>query len=220
MRDRFPRVAALVAGALLLAACASPAAEGPVSGVKVYDEDGLHGAVLPDPYDVPDLALTATDGSSYELEADTDAPLTLVFFGYTKCPDICHIVMADIASALTRLEPDEREQVEMLFVTTDPARDDEATIRGYLDRFDPAFEGLTGPLKRIVEIGNSFGVSIEKGDRLPSGGYEVSHGTQIIGVLPDGTAPVLWTQGTAPDQIAQDIRVVLDEGGMPTGGTS
>jgi protein SCO1/2 len=129
------------------------------------------------------------------------------------------VVMADVASALTRLDEAERTQVGMLFVTTDPARDDEATLRAYLDRFDPSFEGLTGPLTRIVRAGKSLGVAIEKGEKLPSGGYEVSHGTQVVGMLPDGTAPVVWTQGTAPEQIAEDIHVVLGEGGVPTGET-
>lgn len=208
--------AALAAGALLLAGCAEPSAEGPVAEVHVHDDDGMHGVVLPDPYTVEDLSLSATDGSAYRLATDTDKPLTLVFFGYTQCPDICQVVMADIASALTRLEPAQRDQVGMLFVTTDPARDDQATLRSYLDRFDPAFEGLTGPLPRIVEAGTSLGVAIEKGERLPSGGYEVSHGTQVTGVLPDGSAPLVWTQGTTPEQIAEDIRVVLTDG-VPTG---
>lgn len=218
MRSALRGAAAAAATALLLAGCAEPATEGLVSGVRVLDDDGLHGVVLPDPYSVEDLPLTATDGATYHLAADTDNTLTLVFFGYTQCPDICQIVMADIASTLTRLEPEQREQVGMLFVTTDPARDDEATLRAYLDRFDPTFEGLTGPLPRIIEAGKSLGIAIEKGERMPSGGYEVSHGTQIVGVLPDGTAPVVWTQGTPPEQIAEDIRVVLADG-VPTGET-
>lgn len=206
---------ALALAAALLAGCATGAggdAGSPVSNVTVQDDDGLHGIVLPDPKVAPAIALEATDGSSYTLGEDTDEALTLVFFGYTKCPDICHLVMADIASALTRLEADERARVGMQFVTTDPARDDPATIRAYLDRFDPGFGGLTGPLPEIVEVGNGLGVAIEKGRTLPSGGYEVDHGTQIIGMLPDGSAPVLWTQGTSPEQIAGDIRSILEDG--------
>jgi protein SCO1/2 len=213
----------VAAGLLLLAGCGSGSTgagdEGLVTDVKVQDDDGLNGIALPKPYETAGLALTATDGSSYRLAEDTGKPLTLVFFGYTHCPDICQVVMADLASALTRLEPDERDQVGMVFVTTDPARDDAATLRAYLDRFDPAFEGLTGPLPRIVELGDSLGVAIEKGARLPSGGYEVSHGTNVVGLLPDGTGPVVWTQGTSPAQIADDIHVVLSEGGVPTGET-
>jgi protein SCO1/2 len=221
VRDRLRWVAVLAAGTFVLAGCGSPeqATQSPVTGVTMHDDDGLHGIVLPKPYQAADLALTATDGSTYRLVSDTRKPLTLVFFGYTHCPDICQVVMADVASALTRLDDAERAEVGMLFVTTDPARDDAATLRAYLDRFDPSFEGVTGPLPRIVSAGESLGVAVEKGEKLPSGGYEVSHGTQVVGVLPDGTAPLVWTQGTSPSQIADDIHVVLAEG-VPSGETS
>ncbi len=201
----------------LVAGCgaSSPSADGPVANFSTSDDDGMFGVVLPEPYRLADVSLTATDGSPYRFRSDTDKPLTLVFFGYTHCPDICQVVMADIASALTRLEPDERSQVAMLFVTTDPARDDAATLRAYLDRFDPSFEGLTGPLPKILKAGDSVGVAIEKGAKLPSGGYEVTHGTQVIAALPDGTAPLVWTQGTSPDKIAQDIHVALTRGVNP-----
>jgi protein SCO1/2 len=214
-------VALAVAGALLIAGCGAQQPDaGPVTGVTVHDSDGMHGAVLTEPYSFPSRPLTATDGSSLDLAQDLDQPLTLVFFGYTHCPDICQLVMADIASALTRLDADERAQVGMVFVTTDPARDDATTLRTYLDRFDPSFEGATGPLPRIVELGDAVGVPIAKGRELPSGGYEVDHGTHVVGVEPGGTVPIVWTQGTPPEQVAEDIRTVLAEGGVPTGGTS
>jgi protein SCO1/2 len=210
--------AGVVTAGLLLSACSvgtPPDDSGPVAGMTVQDDDGLNGAVLPTPYAASDIPLSDTDGDEQALDtvtADAQDELTLVFFGYTHCPDICQIVMADIASALTRLDDGERERVGMTFVTTDPARDDEATLRAYLDRFDPSFEGLTGPLPRIVDVGHSLGVAIEKGERMPSGGYEVSHGTQVLGLLPDGTAPVVWTEGTGPDRIAQDLRAILADG--------
>ncbi len=202
----------LVAAGLLLSGCSGSTSGPPVRDVSVRDDDGLAGAVLPKPYQLPDVRLTASDGSAYRLRSDTTAPLTLVFFGYTSCPDICQVVMADIASALNRLEPADRRRVGMLFVTTDPARDDATALRAYVDRFDPAFRGLTGPLPRIVRAAEALGVPVEKGQRLPTGGYEVAHGTQVLGVLPDGTAPVVWTQGTPPDRMAQDIHAILDSG--------
>lgn len=180
-----------------------------MSGVRVSDDDGLNGSALTRPYDVPRISLTATDGSAYSLTADTEERLTLVFFGYTRCPDICQAVMADIASALTRLTPEQRDQVGMLFITSDPARDDAKTLRAYLDRFDPTFEGLTGGLRRITVAGDALGVPIEQGRRLPSGGYEVVHGTQIIGVNAKGQAPVVWTEGTSAASLAEDITTLL-----------
>ena len=197
--------------ALLFVSACGEDSNSPVSNVTVHDHDGLNGVVLPTPYDVPDVTLDDTADRPYDLATDAKKPLTLVFFGYTHCPDICQVVMANIASALTRLDPDQREQVGMTFVTTDPARDDTGTLREYLDRFDPSFDGLTGDLPDIVRLGQALDVHVEKGNRMQSGGYEVGHGTQIVGVTPDRTAPFVWTEGTDPDALADDIGAILDD---------
>jgi len=205
-------LAAAAAGLVLLlaAGCAGTPDQGQlVTGVKTFGDDGMNGAVLPEPHRLPKATLTATDGEPYALRQDTDAPLTLVFFGYTHCPDICQLVMSDIASALTRLEPAQQRKVDMLFVTSDPKRDTPQVLRDYLDRFNPSFEGLTGPLPRIVDVAHALGVPIEKGARLPSGGYEVAHGTQIVGVRADGTAPIVWTEGTSAAALAEDLTALL-----------
>jgi protein SCO1/2 len=202
----------MVAGLLaVLGACAGEAAQAPATGFTESNPDGMHGAVLTDQYVVPDITLTATDESDFSLTKDTTAPLTLVFFGYTHCPDICQIVMADIASALTRLEPEEQSQVDVLLVTSDPARDDPATLREYLDRFNPEFEGLTGDLDTIVAVANKLGVPIEEGAKMPSGGYEVNHGTQIVAIDETDRSPIVWTEGTPPEHLAEDLAALLDQ---------
>ncbi len=204
---RFLAVAAL----LLVTACAGGGEE-PVTGFRERNPDGLHGAVLPKPYQLPTATLTDSHGQRYEVQTDTTKPITLVFFGYTHCPDICQVVMADLTAALARLESADREQLGMLFITSDPARDDPATLRRYLDRFDPTFEGLTGPLATIARVGRALGVVIDKGDKLPSGGYAVAHGSQVVGVLADGTAPVVWTAGTSSADMADDLTKALRDG--------
>jgi protein SCO1 len=215
-----PAAAAAAAAALLfVTGCAQQGPQAPVSNVSTRDDDGLHGVVLPKPYDVPHVRLTDTGGAPYALDTGSTKPVTLMFFGYTHCPDICQIVMADLASAVTRLDPAHRDKVTVLFVTTDPARDDRRTLRRYLDRFNPRFDGLTGPLPHIVAAGTALGVPIQQGARLPSGGYEVEHGTQVVAALPDGTAPVVWTEGTSPADIAADLDTILDHG-VPTTGSS
>jgi protein SCO1/2 len=178
-------------------------------GEDAPTEEGYHGAVLDEQYVVPDTALTDTDGQPYSLAADTDKPLTLVFFGYTHCPDICQVVMATIASALTRLDEQDRERVDVAFVTTDPARDDEKTLRGYLDRFDPSFIGLTGDLQTIIDVGKPLAVAVEQGEKLPSGGYEVVHSTQVTAIDDHDRVPILWTQGTSASDLADDIHQLL-----------
>jgi protein SCO1/2 len=201
---------ALAVGLLLLvAACGGASTGRPTTGFTDNNPDGMNGAVLGRPYTVPDVTLTATDGSKFSLTKDTTAPVTLVFFGYTHCPDICQIVMADITSAVARLDEADQKKVDVLFVTTDPARDDPTTLRTYLDRFNPRFVGLTGDLKTIVRAGDALGVEIAKGRKLPSGGYEVEHGTQVLEVDGRDRVPMVWTEGTPPQQIAEDLSTLL-----------
>ncbi len=173
------------------------------------EESDFNGAVLTEPYSVPDTDLTDTDGQPFSLAADTDKRLTLVFFGYTHCPDICQTVMANVAAALTRLDDAQRDQVDVVFVTTDPARDDEQALRTYLDRFDPGFLGLTGDLDTISELGLTLGVAVEQGEKLPSGGYEVAHSTQVIAVDQDDRAPMVWLQDTSAAEFAADVQLLL-----------
>ena len=136
------RAVALLAGAVLAAGLMTACGGG---------SEALTGAVLDQPYVVPATPLTDTDGASYSLADSTDKRLTLVFFGYTHCPDICPLVMSTLASAVTRLDDADRDQVDVVFVTTDPTRDTDQVLRNYLDRYDPTFIGLTGSLKDIVQ---------------------------------------------------------------------
>jgi protein SCO1 len=174
-------------------------------------EGELRGAVLTTPYDVPATPLTDTDGSSYSLTRDTDRPLTLVFFGYTHCPDVCQVVMSTLASALTRLDDADRERVDVVFVTTDPNRDTPAVLDRYLAHFDPSFIGLTGRLSTIAAIGRPLAVDVERGRKLPSGGYDVIHSTHVSAIDRHDEVPIVWTQGTSAADFASDVHQLLQK---------
>lgn len=175
------------------------------------DPNGLRGATLDRPYALPAKSLTDTSGNEFNLVTSTKKPLTLVFFGYTNCPDVCPTVMADLASALTKLDKSVRDQVQMLFITTDPARDTGPVIRKYLDRFDPSFVGLTGQLASIKSIAGAVGVPVEGMKRLPSGGYEVGHGAQVLGFGKDDKATVIWLSNAAIGDLAHDFGKLVQE---------
>ena len=198
-RTRRALAAVLLPAALLLTACGGG------------DDAPLTGAVLDQPYVVPTTPLTDTDGASYSLADDTDKRLTLVFFGYTHCPDICQVVLSTLASAMTRLDEADHEQVDVVFVTTDPERDTEKVLRNYLDRFDPTFIGLTGPIGSIIDVGKGMAVAVEQGHQLPSGGYDVTHGTSVLAIDGGDEVPILWTQGTSATQFASDVHQLLEE---------
>jgi protein SCO1/2 len=195
--------------------------DSPVSDVtRPADHDGLDGTVLRPPYSLRDATLTDTTGVSAPLRDRLRAPVTLLFFGYTHCDDTCPTVLSNIASAKARLSDQEAAQVDTWFVTTDPARDDPQTIGSYLERFDPAFTGFTGPPDRLVATAASVHVAMEAGRALPSGGYEVIHGTPVLAVLPDGSVPVLWTEDTSAAQLAADLDKVLTTGAPAQGAGS
>lgn len=202
------RVLLAVLMALVLVGCGSSDGDdgAAVTGVQVKDDDGYNGVLLDEPYVVPDITLTDTDGRPFDLARQDKR--TLVFFGYTNCPDICQVVMSTVASSVARLPEADQEKVQVVFVTTDPARDTEQAMRTYLDRFDPDFIGVTGPLDRIDALGKPMGIFIKKGQELPSGGYEVDHTANVTSVL-DGEGDLLWTASTSQSDIAEDLEKML-----------
>ena len=178
-------------GALVLGACGGG------------ETQPFAGTTLDPVYAVPDIDLTDTDGNDFSLAADTDKRLTMVFFGYTRCEDVCPAVLSHLASALTRLDEGDRSQVDVVMVTSDPDHDTEEVIRDYLDAYDTSFIGARSDFDTIVEVGRALAVGIDRDD--PGG-----HTTQIMGVDAADEAPVYWGQETTPAQFASDIHTLLE----------
>ncbi len=168
------------------------------------DAQPFAGTALQVPYEVPDVALTDTDGEPFSLAADTDKRLTLVFFGYTRCVDICPAVLSHLASALTRLDESDRDEVEVVMVSSDPTHDTPEILRRYLDGFDKSFIGLTGDWDAVLAAADSLKAGIDQTD--PGG-----HTTLIMGVDSADEAPVYWGQDTTPAQFAADIQTLLED---------
>lgn len=170
------------------------------------------GTVLDPPFTVSSTPLVDTEGDAFSLTEDTEKDLTLVFFGYTSCPDICGQVMATLTGTLARLDEAQKEQLDVVFVTTDPARDDEAAVADYVDAFDPSIVGLTGDLDDIIEVARSMAVAVDQGEKLPSGGYEVTHGTRVLAIDADDESTMMWDQDVSQAELAGDVTLLLDEG--------
>jgi protein SCO1/2 len=156
-------------------------------------------------FTLPDVTFTDTAGAKFRLREDTRDPVTLLFFGYTSCPDICNAVLADVAAALRRADPTVRESTRLVFVTTDPARDTGPAIRAYLDRFDPSYVGLRAPMPTVRRAAAELGGALTGKEKLPGGGYEVGHGTQVTAFGPDERSLVLWTPGTPVADLRHDL---------------
>ncbi|WP_148614723.1 SCO family protein [Nocardioides rubriscoriae] len=186
-------LAVALASVVLLAGCGSD------------EQKPFSGRVLDTPYTVPATPLTDTDGQPFSLVDDLDKRLTLVFFGYVNCVDICPAVLNHLASAMTRLDDADRKQVDVVLVTSDPRTDTPASLRTYLDRFDTSFIGLDGDFDTIRAVGLDLAVGID--DRDPGG-----HTTQVLGVEREThTVPVYWDADTSPAQFADDIHTLLED---------
>lgn len=210
---RAGRVAGAMAAALLLGACAggsggSGASDttGGTAGaaeVRVGGDGGWRGTAITSAYPLPDQAFTDTSGATVVPARDADAAVTLVFFGYTSCPDICNVVLANVAAALRGAPADVRDATELLFVTTDPARDTPEAVRAYLDRFDESFEGLVAPVGTVEEAAQALHVSYERPDGS-TGGYEVEHGAYTTAFV-DGAAQVVWPEDVSVADLRADL---------------
>jgi protein SCO1/2 len=197
------RVAAALLVVALTAGCASAAGDH-TDHAGHLSSGGFAGTAIQNPYPLPDQPFTDTAGQPFTPAADADRPVTLVFFGYTHCPDVCNVVLANVASALRRVDPPVRDKVEMVFITTDPDRDTPDIVRGYLDRFDPAYVGLTAPITTVKAAAASLHIAYAGKESAADGGYDVSHGTQVT-AFRDGTARVVWTAETPVADLRSDL---------------
>jgi protein SCO1 len=206
-------VALFVSAGVVLAGCGGDAtAEG--DGAHDHSEaaaqvegpdDSYAGLDLAEPYRRPSFTLTDVNGAAYDFRTATSGRPTLLFFGYTNCPDVCPTTMANVAVALRRLDPAVAAELQVVFVTTDPAFDTSTVLGEYLGRFDAdlpnRFIGLTGDQEVIDQAQLATGVPLAEDDgRL--------HSSLLLLYGRDDEAHVAFDAGNTPQDIAADLGVV------------
>jgi protein SCO1/2 len=200
-------------GAVL--ACASSGEDRRGSRFSASGDDGnpygLRGRVLPGPLTKPDVILTDATGQPYDLRKETDGYLTLLFFGYTYCPDICPIHMANLAAVRRGLRPGLAQRIKVVFVTTDPDRDTPERLRAWLANFDPAFIGLTGDTATVNAAQRALYLPLPQyGAADSAGSYLVGHAAAVVAFTPDNRARVLYPFGIRQADWAHDIPKLLE----------
>ena len=190
--------AALAAAAIGLGACdkLSPP-RSPFTGIDVTGSP-LGGA----------LALTDQEGRKRSL-ADFKGKAVVVVFGFTHCPDVCPTALADMARAVRQLG--EREQdVQVLFVTLDPARDSAELLKQYVPAFHPAFLGLRGSEAETTAVTKAFKVySNQRPGKTPET-YTIDHSAQSFVFDRAGRLRLMLPPNMASAAIASDLRLILN----------
>jgi protein SCO1/2 len=192
----------------LLAGCgtAPGTASSPVRIIGATPE--FHGVWLDNQLPEPDVTLTDTAGKPFNLRQGTAGRLTLAYFGYTHCPDICPTTMADLSSALRKLTPADRNKIAVVFITTDPGRDTPEVVRSWLASFDTSFIGLTGDYSKIKTAAKTVGIGLEQ-PASKSGDYEVTHGAEVVAFDDTHRARLIFSSGTSPGDYATDLPKLL-----------
>lgn len=160
---------------------------------------------------LPDLQFSLTGDDGKPVTGDSfKGHTTLVYFGYTHCPDVCPETLARLMQVIGKLGPD-AQQVRILFVTVDPARDTPQALRSYVDAFDAQHvRGLTGSDAQIESLAQRYRVAYQMEKRDPNGNYEVTHSSAVYIFDAQGHARLLATDQDTPDQIAQDLRRIIE----------
>lgn len=204
LRASFTLVMTLVAGAL---ACARDASD------RAGSDGPYLGQLVEPPLSKPDFQLTDTEGASFDFRPETEGFVTLLFFGYTHCPDVCPVHMSNIAAVLDDFSPEIRRRIKVVFVTTDPERDTPDRIREWLANFDPAFIGLRGTVERVNEIQRSLGLPPAMPQASDeSGSYMVGHAAAVLVFTPDNLAHLRFPFGTRQQDLAHDLPILVREG--------
>lgn len=173
------------------------------------------GALLfPRVYPKPDVTLTDTSNQPYNITTATKGQLTLVYFGYTHCPDLCPLNMFTAANAIGKLPAQDRAMVHVVFVSTDPDRDTPSVIRTWLDHFDDSFIGLTGTIGQIRQAEERTGIPLSFAEHVsgPGGSYAVVHAGYILVYTKDNRAHLEFPAEISVTQESQDLESLLNHG--------
>ncbi len=210
------RILPALALVLALAACAPAAPEPPAAAAisfAIPTDDGLPGDQIAPAIRVQDFSLPASTGGDLSLaDLTADGRWTMLFFGYTHCPDFCPTTLAAF-KRVKGLLGESAAQVQFVFVSVDGERDTPELLATYLANFDPAFIGLQGNDAALAEMQPDFGFFYQRQtDTGSAAAYLVDHSTRSYLLDPQSRLRLSFTYDTEPTELAQAIQAYLAMG--------
>jgi protein SCO1/2 len=182
-----------IVSALLLAACAAQ---------PQWQLDDVQGHL-------PDLKFQLTNDAGQRVTAaDYHGKVALLYFGYTHCPDVCPLTLVHLHTVLQKMGP-AADNVRILFVTVDPARDTLPVLHQYVTAFDPRIVGLTGSQDELAQLAKRYRAFFQReAPGQKAGDYEVTHSSAIYVFDREGRARLLATPGSTNDAILHDLTLL------------
>lgn len=174
--------------------------------------DGFIAAAMQSKSAAPEIKLLQAVDTPFDLKADMP-PVTLVYFGYTHCPDVCPLTMGNLAAARHQLSEKDQSRVRVVMVTADPERDTPAIMDRYVKHYDPSFIGLSGPPADVDAVLAAWAVPVEREAPDADGAYAVSHPASVNVLDGRGRLRLIITSRLTVDDIAHDLRALIQEQG-------
>ncbi|HEY6942033.1 SCO family protein [Dokdonella sp.] len=140
--------------------------------------------LYPAPRELPEFHLDRSDGSALTL-ADWKGRWTIVFFGYTSCPDVCPTTLSDFKQVWKRLPPAARDRVRFDFISVDPQRDTPTQLARYVGFFEPQFVAASGSDEQLTRLTHALGLVYARGEPK-DGTYDVDHSASAVLIDPQG----------------------------------
>jgi len=168
--------------------------------------DTLKAGMLSPVMAAPELKLSATDGKPLTL-ARYRGKVVLLAFGFSSCGEVCPITLATLAGARKKLG-EAAANVQVVYVTVDPERDDAARMKKYLASFDPSFVGGVGSRAEIDVAQKSYGISSTK-QVYVDGNYTIGHSSSIYMIDRAGGLAAVMPYGHTADDFVHDLKILL-----------
>jgi protein SCO1/2 len=168
--------------------------------------DTLKAGVLTPVMAAPALKLQGSDGRPLDLERFR-GKVVLLAFGFSNCGEVCPITLATLAGARRKLAAD-ATNVQVVYVTVDPERDDAAQMRKFLGNFDPTFIGGVGTRAEIDAAQKNFGISSTKTVNA-DGSYSIGHTSSIYMIDRAGGLRAVMPYGHTVDEFVHDLKILL-----------
>jgi protein SCO1/2 len=169
------------------------------------DDATLKAGVFDPPRSAPDFSLRGSDGSELSL-SHYRGKVVVLGFGFSSCPEICPTTLATLAQARKKLGP-QAGDVQVVYVTVDPERDDAARLRKYLAGFDPTFIGGTGTDEQLSAVRKDFGITATR--KTAGDSYTFAHSSYTYLIDRKGLMRALMPYGQSADDYAHDLRILL-----------
>jgi protein SCO1 len=169
------------------------------AAITLTSKPSFRGAVITPPWPAPEIKLTDHNGQPFTL-SEQRGKVVLIYFGYVNCPDECPLTMAHLKLARESLG-DRAKDVQVIMVSTDPARDTPHALKDFMGHFDPSFLGLTGTPAELEKAWKDYGVTVEQGGE--------THSLYLYVIDPAGNIRETFLPDSEPNDIAKDVSWLL-----------